>query len=80
MIYNSIKFAVAGKSTKGTQWTGLYLSLTQYYDYDDFANVNALKYFGNFTVRGNLDCYNQVKTVASSPALVSLPLVYISSR
>ncbi|KAL1605889.1 hypothetical protein SLS59_003010 [Nothophoma quercina] len=31
-----------------------------------------LTYFGNFTARGNLDCYNKAHLVASSPALHSL--------
>lgn len=31
-----------------------------------------LSYFGDFTVRGNLDCYNKVHLVASSDAMASL--------
>lgn len=72
MVLNSIKFAAASKSNKGAQETGLFLSLTQYYDLYDFATVDALSYFGNFTVRGNLDCYNQAHIVATSPAIDNL--------
>ena len=32
----------------------------------------ALSYFGDFTVRGNLDCYNNAYIVATSPAIGTL--------
>jgi cysteine-rich repeat protein len=34
--------------------------------------MSQLSHFGNFTVRGNLDCYDKAHLVASSPALYSL--------
>lgn len=72
MIRNSIQFAVAGKSSSGDQQTGLYFCLSTYYNFDDTTTVPSLSYFGDFTVRGNLDCYNDAHIVASSPVIDSL--------
>jgi hypothetical protein len=57
---------VAGTST------GLYFALSCFYDRVDNATVTALSEFGDFEVRGNLDCYNEVHKVADSPALKNL--------
>ncbi|KAF2877573.1 hypothetical protein BDV95DRAFT_480741 [Massariosphaeria phaeospora] len=72
LIDNSIKFAVAGTTPAGVPQTGLYFALSCYYDDEESAAVAALSYFGDFTVRGNLDCYNKVHLVASSGAMDSL--------
>jgi hypothetical protein len=59
----------------GGQQTGLYFSLSQYYDTISNGNtafVDALSYFGTFQVTGNLNCYDQVDIVASSPAIDTL--------
>lgn len=50
----------------------MYLSLSQYYDNTEVANVDALSYFGTFEVRGELSCYDKVHIVASSPAIDTL--------
>jgi cysteine-rich repeat protein len=67
LIDNSIKFAASGAGG-----TGLYFALSCYYANVDSANVDALAGFGTFTVRGNLNCYNDVHIVASSPAIATL--------
>jgi hypothetical protein len=72
LIDNAIRFAAAGVSASGASQTGLYFALSCYYQSVDTATVDALSYFGDFEVRGNLDCYNQVHIVASSPALATL--------
>lgn len=72
MIDNAIKFSAAGKSSTGVSQTGLYFALSCYYNSVDTATVDTLSYFGNFGVRGNLACYNEVHIVASSPALGGL--------
>ncbi|OCK79323.1 hypothetical protein K432DRAFT_426610 [Lepidopterella palustris CBS 459.81] len=72
LIDNSINFAAAGKTSAGVPQTGLYLALSCYYNDVDSAKVDALSYFGDFTVRGNLDCYNKVHLVAHSDAMTSL--------
>jgi cysteine-rich repeat protein len=79
LIDNSIKFAVSSKSLSGQQQTGLYFSLSQYYDGIAVSNVDALAYFGTFEVRGQLDCYNAVHIVASSPAIDTLTDDYLSN-
>ncbi|KAH6667999.1 hypothetical protein B0J14DRAFT_176321 [Halenospora varia] len=73
LIDNSIKFAAAGTTT------GLYFSLSQYYDSIEVANVDALSYFGTFEVRGQLSCYDKVHIVASSPAIDTLTDAYLSN-
>ncbi|QSZ37070.1 hypothetical protein DSL72_009162 [Monilinia vaccinii-corymbosi] len=72
LIDNSINFAAAAKSLAGAQQTGLYFALSCYYNDVDSAKVESLSYFGDFTVRGNLACYNKAHIVASSPALGTL--------
>ncbi|KAF2264060.1 hypothetical protein CC78DRAFT_253952 [Lojkania enalia] len=72
LIDNSIKFAASGTTPTGEPQTGLYFSLSCYYEDEESAKVEALSYFGDFTVRGNLDCYNQVHLVAHSDAMESL--------
>lgn len=72
LIDNSIKFAASGTGT------GLYFSLSQYYDSLAVSNVDALDYFGTFEVRGQLDCYDKVHIVASSPSIDTLTDEYLS--
>ncbi|KAF7909357.1 uncharacterized protein EAF01_003075 [Botrytis porri] len=79
LIDNSIKFAASAKSLAGSQQTGLYYALSCYYNNVDSAKVESLSYFGDFTVRGNLDCYNKAHIVASSPALGTLNDAALSS-
>lgn len=79
LIDNSIKFAASGKSLAGAQQTGLYYALSCYYNDVDSAKVESLSYFGDFTVRGNLACYNKAHIVASSPALGTLNDAALSS-
>jgi cysteine-rich repeat protein len=79
LIDNSIKFAASAKSLAGTQQTGLYYALSCYYNNVESAKVESLSYFGDFTVRGNLDCYNKAHIVASSPALGTLNDAALSS-
>jgi cysteine-rich repeat protein len=79
LIDNSIKFATAGKATTGAQQTGLYFSLSQYYDSIAVSNVDALSYFGQFEVRGDLSCYDKVHIVAFSPAIDTLTDDYLSN-
>ncbi|CAD6443788.1 8bcf3064-1716-408a-ac63-72c27c15d1e4 [Sclerotinia trifoliorum] len=79
LIDNSIKFAASGKSLAGAQQTGLYYALSCYYNGVDSAKVESLSYFGDFTVRGNLACYNKAHIVASSPALGTLDDTALSS-
>ncbi|CAG8956803.1 hypothetical protein HYFRA_00011192 [Hymenoscyphus fraxineus] len=79
LIENSIKFAAAGKALSGASQTGLYFSLSQYYDTIAVSNVDALSYFGTFEVRGKLDCYDKVHIVATSPAIATLTDAYLSN-
>ncbi|CAG8983527.1 hypothetical protein HYALB_00004328 [Hymenoscyphus albidus] len=79
LIENSIKFAAAGKALSGASQTGLYFSLSQYYDTIEVSNVDALSYFGTFEVRGKLDCYDKVHIVATSPAIATLTDAYLSN-
>ena len=79
LIDNSINFAVASKTPSGQQQTGLYFSLSQYYDQIAVSNVDALAYFGTFEVRGQLDCYDTVHIVASSPVINTLTDDYLSN-
>ncbi|KAG9233603.1 putative Pappalysin-2 [Amylocarpus encephaloides] len=79
LINNSIKFAASGKASTGAFNTGLYFSLSQYYDTVPVANVEALSYFGTFEVRGDLSCYDKVHIVASHPAIDTLTDTYLSN-
>jgi hypothetical protein len=73
LIDHSIKFAASGTGT------GLYFSLSQYYDSIAVSNVDALAYFGTFEVRGQLSCYDKVHIVASSPSIDTLTDAYLSN-
>lgn len=66
LMHDSIAFAAAGKGT------GLYLSLSCYYDKENEATVESLSGFGEFKVRGRLQCYNDAHLVAGSDALATL--------
>ncbi|ESZ89616.1 hypothetical protein SBOR_10000 [Sclerotinia borealis F-4128] len=79
LIDNSITFAASAKNLAGAQQTGLYYAVSCYYNNVDSAKVESLSYFGDFTVRGNLDCYNKAHIVASSPALGTLNDAALSS-
>ncbi|OAL32392.1 hypothetical protein AYO22_00414 [Fonsecaea multimorphosa] len=77
LIDNSIKFAAAGVSASGSSQTGLYFSLSQYYDTAEVDTpVPALSYFGDFKVFGQdnngAGGYNEIHIVASSPAIETL--------
>jgi cysteine-rich repeat protein len=72
LIDDAIKFAAAGVSPTGQSQTGLYFALSHYYDTVDNATVTPLSYFGDFEVRGNLNCYDNSHLVASSPAIAGL--------
>jgi hypothetical protein len=72
LIDNAIKFAASGQSSAGGISTGFYMALAHYYDSVDTGNLSSLSYFGEFDMRGNLDCYNEAHLVASSPALGTL--------
>ncbi|KAF2113257.1 hypothetical protein BDV96DRAFT_601437 [Lophiotrema nucula] len=72
LIDNSLAFAVAGKNPAGVPQTGLYFALSCFWHSVDSAKVDALSLIGDFTVRGNLGCYNDVHLVASSDAMDSL--------
>ncbi|KAF2623743.1 hypothetical protein BU25DRAFT_461825 [Macroventuria anomochaeta] len=70
LISNAIRFATVGHSSQET--TGLYLALSRCYNNVNVTTVDALSYFGTFTIRGGLSCYDKAHLVASSPALDSL--------
>jgi hypothetical protein len=74
LIDDSILFASSGKDG-----TGLYLSLSCYYDSRGTTTVDVLSYFGTFVVRGNLSCYNDAHLVASSGQLKSTNDMRLSS-
>lgn len=66
LIDNAVQFSASGNGT------GLYFSLSCYYQDDAGATVDSLSYFGDITVRGNLECYNNAHLVADSTALGTL--------
>ncbi|KAF1926378.1 uncharacterized protein M421DRAFT_67576 [Didymella exigua CBS 183.55] len=70
LISNAVRFAATGRSSPST--TGFYLVLSRIYNNVDNATVDVLSRFGDFIIRGNLDCYDKAHLVASSPALDSL--------
>ncbi|KAH0544766.1 hypothetical protein FGG08_001133 [Glutinoglossum americanum] len=72
LIDNAIKFAASGKTPTGATSTGFYMALAHYYDGVDTGTITSLSYFGEFGMRGNLDCYDNSHIVASSPALGTL--------
>ncbi|OIW26438.1 hypothetical protein CONLIGDRAFT_706721 [Coniochaeta ligniaria NRRL 30616] len=67
LIDDSIRFAASG--SKGT---GLYFSLSCYYDSGDITTIDSLSEFGTFYVRGKLACYNDAHLVADAPELKAL--------
>lgn len=73
LMKSAIKFAA------DDQKTGLYLALSEYYGYVDDTTVTILDRFGEFRVRGNLDCYNKAHMVANSPALAGLTDALLSN-
>lgn len=66
LMKSSIKFAADDAKT------GLYVALSEYYGYVDDTTVTLLDQFGEFRVRGNLDCYNKAHIVVDSAALSGL--------
>lgn len=46
--------------------TGLYLALSEYYGFVGDTTVTLLDQFGEFRVRGNLDCYNKAHIVVDT--------------
>lgn len=74
LMEKSIKFAADEKGK-----TGLYLSLSCYYHMKDEGVLTVMDMFGNFRVRGNLDCYNKAHIVANHPALEGLTDAQLSN-
>lgn len=66
LIDDAVAFAASGNGT------GLYFSLSCYYNNADTTTVDSLSYFGVITVRGQLACYNDAHLVANSSALGKL--------
>jgi len=63
LIDDGVKFAAAGNGT------GMYFSMSCYYDSQTESTVNSLSEFGTITCRGRLSCYNDAHLVANSSAL-----------
>lgn len=63
LIDDGVRFAASGNGT------GLYFSLSCYYESVAFASVTSLSLFGVINVRGELACYNNAHLVADSTAL-----------
>jgi len=72
LMKNSIQFAAAHTDPMGNHMTGLYFSLSCYYNDVESAYVDSLSAIGDFNVRGNLSCYNDIHLVARSAAINSL--------
>lgn len=66
LIDDAVTFSASGNGT------GLYFSLSCYYDADEATTVDSLSYFGDINVRGQLACYNDAHLVANSSALGKL--------
>lgn len=66
LIDDSVKFVASGNGT------GLYFSLSCYYDSETESTVDSLSEFGTFNVRGRLSCYNDAHLVANSSALTAV--------
>lgn len=66
LIHDSVSFAAAGNGT------GLYYSLSCYYDKIQEGVVSTLSEFGRFAIRGRLSCYNDAHLVSTSSALSTL--------
>lgn len=52
--------------------TGLYVALSEYYGFVDDTTVTLLDQFGEFRVRGNLDCYNKAHIVVDTTIATAL--------
>lgn len=59
--------------------TGLYVALSEYYGYVDDTTVPLLDQFGEFRVRGNLDCYNKAHIVVLGEAIAGLTDTLLSN-
>lgn len=59
--------------------TGLYVALSEYYGYVDDTTVTLLDQFGEFRVRGNLDCYNKAHITVFSEAVKGLTDALLSN-
>lgn len=59
--------------------TGLYVALSEYYGYVDDTTVPLLDQFGEFRVRGNLDCYNKAHITVHSDAVEGLTDALLSN-
>ena len=66
LMERGIAFAADG------QETGLYLCLSQYYDTSNPTSVVILDQFGDFRVRGNLNCYNKAHKIVVGTVLDGL--------
>ncbi|EPE05232.1 peptidoglycan bound protein [Ophiostoma piceae UAMH 11346] len=62
LMQDGIRFAASGPGT------GLYFSLSCYYDAVQFSTIEPLTPFGNFTAQGRLSCYDDAHVVATSPS------------
>jgi hypothetical protein len=67
LIDDGVKFAASDAEGE----TGLYFSLSCYYDTTDITTINALSNFGTFYVHGKLACYNDAHLVATAGLAVS---------
>ncbi|KAF8453751.1 hypothetical protein BDZ91DRAFT_768147 [Kalaharituber pfeilii] len=67
LMDSAIRFAAADKGK-----TGLYFSLSCYYEFSPETTITLLDQFGTFRVRGNLNCYNKAHIVAVHPAIATL--------
>lgn len=66
LIRGGLNFAASGNET------GLYFSLSCYYQNVEKEIVSVLSEFGTFEVRGQLSCYNDAHLVANSTALLGI--------
>ena len=68
-----MRFAASGTKADGSHLTGLYLSLSSYYGYQAGTSViPMISEFGEFTVTGDIGCFNDAHIVAASPAMGTL--------
>lgn len=66
LITKGLDFAAAEKGK-----TGLYMSLSCYYDSSSETTVQLLDQFGTFRVRGNLACYNKAHIVVEPMGILN---------
>ena len=64
-MLNGIRFAIAGEGT------GLYITLSEYYESSSLTTLAVMQEFGKFTVRGT-GCYDAAHIVANHAALTLL--------